>query len=59
MAMLGTADANLTSALDSVTTYFTSNIGGVITAVVSIAVFLWLLRLALRSFGIRRPRSID
>ena len=56
-AVLGTADANLTSALNSVTTYFTSNIGVIVTAVVGIAVFLWLLRLAFRSFGIGKPRS--
>jgi len=57
--MLGTADATLTSALAQVTDYFTANIGGVIVAVVGVVVFLWLLRLALHSFGIRRPRSID
>lgn len=55
--MLGTADATLTSAVSSVTDYFTANIGTVITAVVGIAVFLWLLRLAFRSFGISKPRS--
>lgn len=57
MGILGTADANLTTALSSVTTYFSNNIGVVIAAVVSIAVFLWLLRLAFRSFGIGKPRS--
>lgn len=56
--MLGTVDSNLTDALDQVTTYFTSNIGAVITAVVGVIVFLWLLRLALRSFGIRKPRGV-
>ena len=56
---LASVDANLQSALDSITTYFTSNIGAVITAVVGIAVFMWLLRLAFRSFGIRKPRSVD
>jgi hypothetical protein len=55
--VLAAADSSLTSALSSVTTYFTDNIGAVITAVVGIAVFMWLLRLALHSFGIRKPRS--
>lgn len=55
----GSADANLTTAVDSVTTYFTANIGLVIGAVVSIAVFMWLLRIAFRSFGIRKPRSVE
>lgn len=58
-ALLGTADANLTSALNQVTTYFTSNIGTVITAVVGIAVFVWLLRMGFRSIGVRKARSVD
>lgn len=57
--LFGTADPNLTSALTSVTTYFTDNIGAIITAVVGVVLFLWLLRLAFRSFGIRKPRSVD
>lgn len=57
--ILGTADANLTSALSSVTDYFTANIGTVITAVVGVVLLLWLLRMAFRSFGIRRPSSVD
>jgi uncharacterized membrane protein YeaQ/YmgE (transglycosylase-associated protein family) len=56
--VLGTVDANLTSALTSVTSYFADNIGAVIAAVVGIIVFLWLLRIALHSFGIRKPRSV-
>lgn len=55
----GTADSNLTSAVNSVTTYFSANIGTVITGVIGIAVFLWLLRIAFRSFGVRKPRSVD
>lgn len=55
--VLGAADSSLTSALTSVTSYFTANIGTVITAVVGVAVFLWLLKLAFRSFGIRKPNS--
>jgi hypothetical protein len=55
----GTADSNLTSAVTSVTSYFTSNIGTVITGVVGIAVFLWLLRIAFRSFGVRKPNSVS
>jgi len=55
---LATADSNLTTALQSVTTYFADNIGLVITAVVGIAVFLWLLRMAFRSFGIHKPKSV-
>lgn len=58
-ALLGTADATLTSALTSVTSYFTANIGTVITAVVGVVLLLWLLRIAFRSFGIRRPSSVD
>lgn len=54
-----TADATLTSALSSVTDYFTANIGTVITAVVGVVLLLWLLRIAFRSFGIRRPSSVD
>lgn len=57
--LLGTADANLTSALDSVQTYFTSNIGTVIGIVVGIAVFVWLLRVGFRSIGVRKVRSVD
>jgi uncharacterized membrane protein YeaQ/YmgE (transglycosylase-associated protein family) len=56
--LLGTVDANLTSALATVTDYFSANIGAVIGAVVGIIVFLWVLRLALHSFGIRKPRSV-
>jgi len=56
--LMGAVDTNLTSALDSVTTYFSANIGVVIAAFVGIAVFLWLLRLAFRSFGIRKPKSV-
>ena len=59
MALLGTADANLTSALNSVTSYFSDNVGAVITAVVGIVLLLWLLRIAFRSFGIRKPSSVD
>jgi hypothetical protein len=55
----GTADSNLTSAVSSVTSYFSANIGTVITGVIGIAVFLWLLRIAFRSFGVRKPRSVD
>jgi beta-lactamase regulating signal transducer with metallopeptidase domain len=54
-----TADATLTSALSSVTSYFTANIGTVITAVVGVVLLLWLLKIAFRSFGIRRPSSVD
>lgn len=53
--LLGTAtitDPNLTNALSQVVTYFTSNINPVITAVVGLAMFIWLLKIALRSFGI-------
>lgn len=57
--LLGTVDANLSNALSAVTTYFGNNIGAVIAAVVGIAVFIWLLRLAFRSFGIRKPRAVD
>jgi uncharacterized membrane protein YeaQ/YmgE (transglycosylase-associated protein family) len=57
--MLATVDTNLTSALSSVTDYFTANIGSVITAVVGIVLLLWLLKIAFRSFGIRRPSSVD
>jgi hypothetical protein len=57
--MFGTADSNLTSAVSQVTSYFTSNVGTIITAVVGIAVFIWLLRLAFRSFGVSKPRSVD
>lgn len=57
--LLGTADANLTSALSSVTTYFGDNIGVIIAAVVGVAVFIWMLRLAFRSFGVSKPRSVD
>lgn len=59
LTWLATADPNLTSALTSVTTYFSDNIGAIITAVVGVVLFLWLLRLAFRSFGIRKPRSVD
>jgi hypothetical protein len=54
---LATADTNLTAALSSVTSYFTANIGVVIAAVVGVVVFLWILRLALKSFGIGKPKS--
>lgn len=53
--LYGTADANLTSALSAVTSYFGANIGAVVAAVVGIVVFIWLLRIALHSFGIRKP----
>jgi len=55
VAGMGTADPNLSDALDSVTTYFGDNIGVVIAAVVGIVVFVWLLKIALHSFGIRKP----
>lgn len=58
MLTLFTADPNLTSALTAVTTYFSDNIGAVIAAVVGLVVFIWLLRIALHSFGIRRARSV-
>jgi hypothetical protein len=57
--LLGTADANLTSALSDVTSYFSDNVGTIITAVVGVTLMLWLLRIAFRSFGIRRPSSVD
>lgn len=57
MGFLGTADSNLTSALTQVTTYFSDNIGVIVAAVVGIVAFVWLLRFALHSFGIRKPRS--
>lgn len=57
--MLATVDTNLTDALSAVTDYFSANIGAVITAVVGIVLLLWLLRIAFRSFGIRRPSSVD
>ena len=59
LALLGTVDSNLTSALSSITTYFSDNIGAVVTAVVGVALLIWLLRIAFRSFGVRRPSSVD
>lgn len=58
-SLIGTADTTLTSALSDVTDYFTANIGSVITAVVGVVLLLWLLRIAFRSFGVRRPSSVD
>lgn len=57
--LLATADPQLQDALDTVTTYFTANIGIIITAVVGIAVFMWLLRIGFRSFGVRKPKSVE
>jgi hypothetical protein len=47
-----TVDLHLTDALGQVLTYFTTNINPVIAAVVGIAMFVWFLKFALRSFGI-------
>jgi hypothetical protein len=46
------ADLHLTDALQQVVSYFTTNINPVVTAVVGIAVFVWFIKFALRSFGI-------
>ena len=59
MAWVATVDTNLSAAVTSITTYFSANIGTVITGVVGIAVFLWLLRIAFRSFGVHKPSSVD
>lgn len=50
---IATADPALTSAMNTVTDYFTDNIGVVIAAFVGIAVLLWLLSKFLRAVGIR------
>jgi len=56
---MGTADPQLTDATGQVTDYFSANIGTIIGAVVAIAVFVWLLRVAFHSFGVRKVRSVD
>jgi len=53
---LGTADPNLTSALDSVTSYFGDNIGVVIAAIVSITVLLWMVSMFFRSAGANKKK---
>lgn len=54
-----TADSNLTSVTGDVQDYFTSNIGTVIALFVSIALLLWMLAIALRSVGVRKPNKVD
>jgi hypothetical protein len=52
------ADSNLTSTTTSIRTYFTDNIGTIVTLFVGIAVFLWLLAMAVKSVGVRKPKSV-
>jgi len=56
--LVATVDGLLTAAMDAVTGYFGDNIGLVIAVVVGVVVFVWLLVLAFRSFGIRKPGRI-
>jgi len=56
--VVATVDANLTSSLDQVTSYFTDNIGVVIAAFIGIAAFLWLLGMALRSVGVTKKSKV-
>jgi hypothetical protein len=52
------ADSQLTSTTGQVSTYFTSNIGTIVALFVGIALFIWLLGMALRSVGVRAPRKV-
>jgi len=54
--IIGTADPNLTSALDAVTAYFGDNIGAVIAAIVSIVVLLWMVSMFFRSSGANKKK---
>jgi len=54
--VLGTADPNLTAALDAVTAYFGDNIGVVIAAIVSIVVLLWMVSMFFRSSGANKKK---
>lgn len=52
MQLATTIDIRLTDALTQVVTYFTTNLSPVMTAVIGVIVFLWLLKFALRSIGV-------
>lgn len=58
-ALAQTPDPVLVNAKDSVTDYFTDNLGTVIAAFVAIALAIWLLRMLFRSVGIGRPRGVN
>lgn len=57
-AFAQTADPALEGAVGQVTGYFSDNIGVVIGAIVAIALLVWLLGIAFRSVGVRRPNKV-
>jgi hypothetical protein len=52
------ADATITSAGSSLTTYFTDNLPTVIGAFIAVAMAVWLLGLLFRSVGVRKPSKV-
>ncbi len=55
---LAAADAALTTQVTGLQTYFTDNIGTVIAAFVAISMLLWLLSIAFRSVGVKKPSKV-
>lgn len=58
LAGLGTADSNITSATTQVKSYFDANLPTVITLFVGVALVIWILSLAFRSVGAKKPSKL-
>ena len=52
--MIFTADPRMTAHVASIVAYFDANIPVVVAAFVTVAVFLWLVKIAFRSLGMNR-----
>jgi uncharacterized membrane protein YeaQ/YmgE (transglycosylase-associated protein family) len=53
--LFASADTNVQALLTALQTAFTSNFPAIVTAFVGIAVVLWIVHIALRSLGVRKP----
>jgi len=52
--IMGTADANLTSAVSDLTDYFTSNLPVVVGAIIAVGAVLWFLKIIFKSLGVKK-----
>lgn len=59
LGVLGAVDANLTSAITAVETYFSENLFTVVMAFVTIACALWLLAILFHSAGVKKPTRFE
>lgn len=55
---LAAADTTLSAQTATVQSYFSDNIGTVITLFVGVALLLWLLSMAFRSVGAKKPSKV-